>query len=141
MDYTPNAYFENRVGFVIHCATGCSCCEDQNYLTGFYDTVDEAINAALGRWDSKTLKSQYASNGRYKVARVEYTFIKIPDEKELYKEFYIFEGMVFNDSTFFNDMVSFWGGVNVGTTDDDERGFHYTPTWIKWLEKNNAQTV
>lgn len=127
MEKKQNAYFEKREGFVVHCSTGCSCCSGENFLTGFYDTIEGATDSALAQWGNKTLRSQYAAHGRYRVYKVEYIYILLPNEDELF----ILDDMVFKEDYFYHDLESYCGGTAVGVTNDDKKEFIYAPSWLK----------
>lgn len=65
-----NKEIQTRNGFVIFCSTGCSCCRDENYWVGLYDNLEDTIEAAKSRWKSKSLCSQYSSNGEYYIHEI-----------------------------------------------------------------------
>lgn len=60
--------------YLIHCGTGCTCCNNENHYRGPYKTKEEAKKRIhyfyYGNW--YPLASQYARRGRYSVKECYY---------------------------------------------------------------------
>lgn len=63
---------EKGVLFFIRASTGCTCCEDQNFIQGPYLTEKAAKEDISYHQRQKTLSSQYAPNGQYSILTLEY---------------------------------------------------------------------
>lgn len=85
--------FPKKIGFIIHGSTGCSCCREDNILRGISESLDDALEAAIGLHDSKAVCSQYSSNGIYSIREVEYELL--PDGR------IIIDNRVFEDEFFY----------------------------------------
>ncbi len=61
--------------YMIHCATGCTCCSSDNHFRGFYRTKEDAERriASFLAPDSKywPLASQYARRGCYSAGEID----------------------------------------------------------------------
>ena len=64
---------EKKKVWYIYCATGCSCCANENYYQGFWDNPD-VPNTKINEWlagKGNPLASQYARYGRYTLYETE----------------------------------------------------------------------
>lgn len=71
--------FDKKIGWYISCSTGCTCCSDENFYQGFYDTREEAqgIIDEYYKGNGNPLASQYAKYGRYSIYEIHYE--ELPD--------------------------------------------------------------
>lgn len=51
----------------VHASTGCTCCNDQNFTRGPFESAQAAQEEADWCHENRILVSQYAPNGIYKV--------------------------------------------------------------------------
>lgn len=83
---------EKGILFVIYCATGCTCCNDENHYRGPYKTREDAqrrIDFFLSpKSDFWPLASQYAKRGRYNIEERNYELL--PDGRLIIEEHYVF---------------------------------------------------
>lgn len=86
---------EKKVGWYIHGSTGCSCCRSENFISGFYHTEDEGIDALASHEKRKTVRSQYSNTGLYTLYKTEY--------EELSDGRIIFANRVFDDANFYEN--------------------------------------
>lgn len=63
--------------YIIHCSTGCSCCNEENHYRGPYKAQKDAEDAKAGFQLNKLLASQYAPEGRYSIE--EHEAEELPD--------------------------------------------------------------
>lgn len=70
--------------YAIYGQTGCSCCRNENFLEGWYETLDDAIIQAKWNVNRKRLASQYSDTGIYYI----YKFVmeKIDDERVIWQD-------------------------------------------------------
>lgn len=79
-------------GFIVHGSTGCSCCRNENFVSGIYDDEDSAMENAIYHQKQRTVRSQYSDTGIYSVIQLEY---------ELFEDGRILIGRrVFDDKSF-----------------------------------------
>lgn len=62
---------ETTKGFVVHCRTGCTCCQSENHYRGPFKTRAFAKTRANGYHRDRVLASQFARNGRYSIQEVD----------------------------------------------------------------------
>lgn len=55
------------IAFFIQCETGCSCCSQENHITGPYRSLKYAQRLILEYISAKRLASQYSKTGRYTI--------------------------------------------------------------------------
>jgi phosphodiesterase/alkaline phosphatase D-like protein len=58
--------------YLIHGSTGCSCCRNENFLCGIYDTLVQAMQRAEEYVKSQRVCSQYSKTGIYTVYEIGY---------------------------------------------------------------------
>lgn len=58
---------KKAIAFFISCQTGCTCCNNENHLTGPYRSLCFAREVVDGYKQSKRLASQYSKNGIYEI--------------------------------------------------------------------------
>lgn len=63
---------ELKTGYIIHASTGCTCCSEDNFVSGIYETIDEAKERVDEYRIGPRLASQFASRGRYSIQKIEY---------------------------------------------------------------------
>lgn len=56
--------------FLIYCATGCSCCNNENHYRGPFSTREIAEEKKADYTASRLLASQYSENGNYTIYEV-----------------------------------------------------------------------
>lgn len=81
------------VGFIIIGTTGCSCCRNENFVDGLFDTIEQAKSKAQNHTERRTVRSQYSDTGIYEIRRIEY--LQLPDER------IVIGSRVFDDRYFF----------------------------------------
>lgn len=54
---------EKRILYFNSISTGCSCCRDENFCEGPFETLEDAKNSARSHCKNKTIASQFAPNG------------------------------------------------------------------------------
>lgn len=106
IDSTSNSTsitIENKTGYIIHGSTGCSCCRDENFISGMYGELTQAEDAVLGYHARKTVCSQYSTNGIYTIRKIDYE--QMSDNR------IIINNMVFDCSDFmeFGDIANNMG--------------------------------
>ena len=58
---------ENVKFFLIHCSTGCSCCNSENHYRGPFSTKEIADARVPKYREMRVLASQFSSRGNYSV--------------------------------------------------------------------------
>lgn len=78
----------------IYCATGCTCCNNENFTHGFYKNKNDA-QSQMDEWSqgiNNPLASQYAKYGRYSLQEHEAELLgdgrMIVDGTDVYEEDY-----------------------------------------------------
>lgn len=59
-------------GYLIHGSTGCSCCRENNFVSGIYETLESAMEAAEDYVKVRRVASQYSNTGIYTIREIEY---------------------------------------------------------------------
>lgn len=92
---TKTITIEKKTGILIKGSTGCTCCRDENFITGFYSDIEEARGIALSKYERKAVASQYAKNGVYTIMEVEYELlhdVNDPDNDRIILQGRVFDG-------------------------------------------------
>lgn len=101
--------------FIIHCQTGCTCCNYDDHTRGFYGTKEDAEKRVcyyLAK-DSKffPVASQYARQGVYHIEEVEGELIHDDKDVIVYDRVFKYNLIVVNDDgTIKNDCEEYLGG-------------------------------
>lgn len=104
---TKTITIEKKTGIIIKASTGCSCCRDENFISGFYNDLEEAREAALRKYERKSVASQYASNGVYTIMEVEYELLHDANDPD--NDRIILQGRVFDGECLY---ISAYEGAN-----------------------------
>jgi len=65
--------FQKKDVWVMFCKTGCTCCSDENFAQGFFNSAEEA-QALMDEYlqgIGNPLTSQFSKYGRYSIAKYE----------------------------------------------------------------------
>lgn len=98
---------KKTIAFFISCQTGCSCCNNENHLTGPYRSLCFAREVADGYKQDKKLASQYSKTGIYNIGWSE---VEILPDGRIVADDHIFGG--FSDDPNFD-------GYNEDLKDDE----------------------
>jgi hypothetical protein len=96
---TKTVTVEKKVGYALTGSTGCTCCQNENFAEGIWDTPEEAWLRVKHHHQNKTVSSQYSSTGIYRVYRIDYELLG--DRRIL-----LFDRIVENVRFWENDMYS-----------------------------------
>ena len=73
---------ETRILYFNSISTGCSCCRNENFCEGPYETLEEARESARYHHRNKTLASQFASNGCQETYQTKCRIIPNPEDED-----------------------------------------------------------
>ena len=73
---------EKRTLFFNSISTGCSCCSNENFCEGPFETLDGALASAQAHYELRTLCSQYAENGCQDTYSAECRIIQDPESED-----------------------------------------------------------
>lgn len=68
--FTTAVDFKEFDAYIIHAQTGCTCCNNDNFIEGIFKTIEEARQRRNYHIENRTLASQYAKNGIYTIYKV-----------------------------------------------------------------------
>lgn len=81
--------------YIIHAQTGCTCCNNDNFIEGIFKTIEEARQRRNYHIENRTLASQYAKNGIYTIYKVH--CIKYEDSNGIIVDHKYFENKDFKE--------------------------------------------
>lgn len=58
--------------YAVRVSTGCTCCSNENFIEGPYRAKEAAEASASSHNRGRTLRSQYAENGRQEILELPY---------------------------------------------------------------------
>ncbi len=93
---------EKKVGYFIFGSTGCSCCKENNFITGMFDTEDQAIERAISYEQDRRVRSQYSATGLYYVRKAEYE--QFSDDRVMLGDHLFKDGIVYEDGDIANHL-------------------------------------
>jgi len=68
--------------FFNYISTGCTCCSDENFCEGPFESLDDALASAESHYNWRTLCSQYADNGHQETYSAECRILTDPETGE-----------------------------------------------------------
>lgn len=84
---------QKKTGYYIHGSTGCTCCRNENFISGMYDSENYALDRLASHEKSRTVSSQYSNTGLYTLYKTGYELL--PDGRIILKNY------VFDDDSFY----------------------------------------
>ena len=107
-----------KTGYYIYGRTACSCCREDNFISGMYDTIDAGIEEMAVYEKYARVCSQYSPTGIYTLFELEYEQL---EDGRIIIDKYIFEPGFCESGHTANDVA--YRGKSIIQTGK------YTPWW------------
>lgn len=84
---------QKKTGYYISGSTGCSCCRNENFISGMIESENDALDRMAGYEKRGEVRSQYSSTGIYTMYKTEYEVL--PDGRIILGRY------IFDDDCFY----------------------------------------